>query len=344
MTDERRLLVIFGAATLVVAVLLLWLAPQVVLLSFAAVLVAVFLSGPTRLLVRYTPLSTRLALAVVALVLVGISALAFTLLGPNLVSQVVTFSEQLPASLERIRAQLSEQEWGRTVLSIMPQPEDLAGRATQLVGGLTRVVTSTIGVLTSGLVIALVGLYLAAAPDLYHHAVITLIPVKKRDRGAEILAALSRALGWWLVGRMTSMAVVGMLTLIGLLIIGVPLAVTLALIAALLSFIPNLGPVISAVPAVIIAFAQSPRDGLWVIALYIAIQTVESYAITPLIERKAVDLLPAFLLIMQILFGVLFGLFGLVLASPLAVALTVLIQMIYVQDALQDDVHVLGSR
>jgi len=140
------------------------------------------------------------------------------------------------------------------------------------------------------------------------------------------------------------MLILGVLTTLGLWILGIPLALTLGIIAAVLSFIPNIGPIISAVPAILIALIESPSKALYVIFLYIGIQTVESYLITPIIQKKAVHLAPALLIAVQIMIGVLLGALGLLLATPLMVVIIVLVQMLYVQDTLGYDVTVLGER
>ncbi|MBW3599182.1 MAG: AI-2E family transporter, partial [Planctomycetes bacterium] len=122
--------------------------------------------------------------------------------------------------------------------------------------------------------------------------------------------------------RLASMAVVGVLTAVGLLVLGVPLALGLAILAALLSFVPFLGPVVSAVPAVLVAFVESPTLALWVVGLYGAVQLVETYLVTPFIQQRAVSLPPSALLAAQILMGIMGGILGILLATPLAVSHT----------------------
>ena len=132
------------------------------------------------------------------------------------------------------------------------------------------------------------------------------------------------------------MAVVGLITTIGLWLLGIPLASTLGLITGLFEFAPFIGPILAAVPAVLIAFTQSPMDALYVIILYIAIQQIEGYLITPYVQKRAVDLPPALTIFAQLLMGVLFGLFGLLLATPLVAASMVIVRMAYIEDVLGD--------
>lgn len=132
------------------------------------------------------------------------------------------------------------------------------------------------------------------------------------------------------------MAVIGVLTTLGLWLLGVPLALTLGILAALLEFIPNFGPILSAVPAVLLALMESPRLALWVILLYLGIQAAESYLITPLVQRRLASLPPVLVIVSQILGGVLFGFLGFALATPLLAFALVLVKRLYIEDRLGD--------
>lgn len=191
--------------------------------------------------------------------------------------------------------------------------------------------------------IVFVGLYLAISPALYRDGFLRLVPPRHRPRGREVAAALRHALGWWIAGRALSMTVVGVLTLIGLGMLGIPAALPLAIIAGLFSFIPNIGPILSALPALLIGFMQSPTTALYVGLLYLGVQTVESYGITPIIQQRAVSIPPALLMTVQVLFGLLGGIVGLFLATPVTVAVITVIQMLYIRGVLDDDVALLGE-
>lgn len=132
------------------------------------------------------------------------------------------------------------------------------------------------------------------------------------------------------------MIVIGVLTAIGLWLLGVPMAVTLALIAALLTFIPNIGPILAVVPAALLALLQSPMQVVYVCLLYFGIQTFESYLLTPLVQRRTVSLPPALTIFAQVLAAVLLGGLALSLATPMAAALVVLVRMLYLEDVLGD--------
>jgi predicted PurR-regulated permease PerM len=148
------------------------------------------------------------------------------------------------------------------------------------------------------------------------------------------LDSVADTLWWWLVAKIASMLVVGALTWIGLVALNVPLAFTLAVIASLLTFIPNIGPVLSAVPAMLLGLLQSPITAVWVALLFIVIQTVESYLITPVFQQRAISLPPALVIAAQVLMGVLSGGLGLIVATPLAAAISVLVKELYMRDVL----------
>jgi predicted PurR-regulated permease PerM len=134
------------------------------------------------------------------------------------------------------------------------------------------------------------------------------------------------------------MVLVGILSATGLALLGVPLALILGIIAGLLDFIPYLGPLMAGVPAVLIAFSDSPTQALYVVVLFGLIQLFEGYLMEPLIENKTVCLPPALTIVMQVLFGTLFGLAGVALATPMTAVLAVVVTMLYVQDVLGDRV------
>ena len=127
-----------------------------------------------------------------------------------------------------------------------------------------------------------------------------------------------------------------MLTTASLWLIGLPVALGLGTIAAVLTFVPNIGPIISAIPAVLLGLMDGPLQAVYIAALYIAIQAVESYLITPLIQRRTVSLPPGLTLAAQVLFGSMFGGIGVALATPMTAAGLVAIKRFYVEDVLGD--------
>ena len=219
----------------------------------------------------------------------------------------------------------------------------LSGSSGGAVSSVMQLLSRTLRALSYAFVVIVVGLYLAYEPRPYFDGAVRLAPKPRRARIREVLHAIGHALRWWLGGRLMSMAVVGILTAIGLMILGVPLAFLLAVIAGVLSFIPFLGPIFGFIPAALIALTQDPALVPQVGLVFIIVQLLESHAITPIIQRRATSLLPAILVAVQVFFGVLAGILGVLLAAPITVAVTVAVQMLYVEDVLGDDVEVLGA-
>lgn len=333
-----RLVLIAGGILflLVLSLLLLRHVASALLLVFAGILLAVLLDGLTTKLCDYTWLSRGWGLGLVVALLLAFFVAAGWLAGPQIGDQVTQLGDRIPNAIERIRSSLMQYGWGRSILSS-------ASGSKQIMSFVAGGITNVLRAVASGLIIVVIGLYLAAEPGMYTDGAIRLLPPPKRDRAREVGRALGHALRWWLVGRFASMTVVGILTALGLWIAGVPLVLVLGLIAALLSFIPYIGPIASVIPAVLVALAESPIKVIYVIIVYGAVQLLESYLITPLIQERAVSIPPALLITAQVLMGLLAGAIGVLLATPLAVATIVVVQMLYLEDVLGDSVKTLGE-
>jgi predicted PurR-regulated permease PerM len=208
------------------------------------------------------------------------------------------------------------------------------------------VLTATFGVLGDLLVVAGLGLFFSLNPRRYVQGLLKLVPRVHRERALEVLQEVGGKLQWWFVGQLCSMFTIGVLTFIALTIIGVPMALTLALIAGLANFIPNFGPLIAGTPAVLVALAPDAGAGDhgllnvaragWVIVAYVIVQFMEGWVITPFFQAKAVELPPALLVLSQVFLALLLGPLGLIFATPIVVASLVLVRMLYVEDVLGD--------
>ncbi|MGI8669171.1 MAG: AI-2E family transporter, partial [Aridibacter sp.] len=302
---------------------------DIILLIFAAILLAVFLRGLAGFVNRYLNISEAKAVLLVSVLLILILGGAIALLAPSVGEQVQHLREELPKSAQQAGEYISQFGWGRTLIDQMPDVNVLM-RKIDTASILTRVggfFSSTVGALGNFFITILLAIYLATEPKLYATGFTRLFPISMRSRVYEVLAEIGDTLGWWLVGKAASMIFIGLLTWIGLSILGVPLALTLGLLAGLLSFIPNFGPIISALPAILLAFIESPMKAVYVLILFVIVQIIESNIVTPLIERETVELPPALTIIFQLILAVLIGGLGLVLATPLLAVLMVLIQM-----------------
>lgn len=340
----RMVVTVVGITVAVLlALLLLWYAVDVLLLVFAGILLAIFLRGLGDKLSKRTGLSGGWSLGMVMLSLVAVIGVAVWLLAPSIAEQTDELTQSLPRAVERLQSRMERYGWARRVMEQLPSAEELVSDRADAFARVTGVFSTTLGALANFVIILFVGLYLAVEPRLYVNGLIRLVPLGRRDRAREALNAVGYALRWWLIGKVGSMIVIGVLTWLGLWLLGVPLALTLGIIAALLTFIPNIGPILSVVPAALLALLDSPTRALYVLLLYFTVQVVESYLLTPLVQRRTVSLPPALTIAAQVLLGVLLGGLGVVLATPLTAVALVLVKMLYVEDVLGDPVEVRGT-
>ena len=311
---------------------------DVLMLVFAAALLAIFLRGLAEGLSYYVKLSDGWLVLLVSLLLIAFLSGFIALLSPSIADQAELLRDKIPSSVQKVTDFLNQYGWGRTLIQNLPSYDAVMENlnASNLISGVGGFFTSTIGVLGNVGIVVLLAIYLATEPKMYLDGFVRLFPRERRDRAKEVIHGIYQTLRWWLIGKAGSMVFIGVITWIGLSILGVPLALTLGLIAGLLSFIPNFGPIISAVPAILLAFIDSPITALYVLVLYIFVQLIESNVVTPFIERETVELPPGLTIVFQLALGVLVGGLGLVLATPLLAAVVVAVQMLYIEDVLGD--------
>jgi predicted PurR-regulated permease PerM len=309
---------------------LFWQLRFVMVLAFGAILFAVILDSGRRVLEERLHVPHKLSLTAAILLIIGSLGATFALFGAEVAGQAKAISAALPAALEqgeKLAAGLGVEGWVERWVAEFTKGSGMSGNIGNILmsvgDGLTNLIILLVG-----------GVFLASKPHLYRTGLIKLVPPSSRPNAATALNDCQKALQLWLKGRLLAMALVGLLTGAGLWLIGVPSYLALALLAALLEFVPFFGPLIAAVPAVLLALLGSPSDALMVAALFLVIQQLEGNLISPIIQQHAVELPPALLLFALLAFGLLFGLVGVVLAEPLTVAIFVLIKRLYVREAL----------
>jgi predicted PurR-regulated permease PerM len=321
--------------TVALTLLALWLFGNVVLLVFAGILLAILLAAPVRWLSERSGIGEGWCLAgVIAATLLILVGLGFAL-APQVTTQIEEVSSQLPQALQGVLAALRSTMIGKSLLG------HLAGGGGQSLGALAEPILKSVSSLTTAIgsivFVVFIGVYLAATPGHYRRAVLRLVPPERAARVQEILQATGSTLKYFLYGRLLSMSVIGACSTLGLWTIGVPAPVALGLLAGVLSFVPYVGSVASGVPPFLLAFMQRPILGLWVILLYLGIHVLEGYILVPLVQRRMVHMLPALTLTAQLVLGILWGLLGLAMATPIAAALMTLVEMGYVQDVLHKE-------
>ena len=207
--------------------------------------------------------------------------------------------------------------------------------ASMAAKAIAQIFQTTFGLVVNSVLIVFVGLFLAISPDSYRDGVVVLFPPQRRERTREVMNMLGDTLWRWLLGRFGSMLItgVGAATLLGLL--GVPMGITLGVVTGLLTFIPNIGGVIAFLLAMLFALPQGGGTVLAVLIGYMVLQVIESYVVTPLIQRHQVSLPPALLISVQAIMGVLFGFLGAAVASPMLATFKKGVEEVYIRDVLE---------
>jgi predicted PurR-regulated permease PerM len=200
--------------------------------------------------------------------------------------------------------------------------------------------TSTAETFAGLLLILMMSVYIGSDPDTYKNGILYLFPKRKRERMGEVMSAMSTMLRKWLVTQLIAMLVIGAASTIALLVLGVKAPFALGIIAGLFEFIPTVGPILSAVPAIAMGFLDSPEKALYVGLTYLAIQQLENHLLIPLLMKGGMDLPPVLTIVTQGLMALLFGFLGLMIAVPLLAAVVVPVKMLYVEDALGDEMTI----
>jgi predicted PurR-regulated permease PerM len=310
-----RVLIVVGIGA---TIFLVWRIAEALLLIFAGVLIAVLLLHLRDWVHRWTGLPRGWAFALVLVVLAALLAAAGLFLGSRVATEFSALSRQIETAIGSLPQDVTER-FG-----------DVGSLFTQF----RAVASNVVFFLSNAIVILFAAIYVAASPDLYRRGLVLLFPPRQHDRVREVLDVCGYSLWRWMIGTLASMASVGVLTGLGLWLLDVPAALALGLVAALLEFIPLLGPILAAIPAVLIAFSQGPMEALWVALLYLVIQQIEGNLILPMAQKRMVSLPPVVTLGAIVAGGLLFGLLGIFLATPLAVVLMVIVNLLYIEDTL----------
>jgi len=320
-----------GVIAVLALAAVLWYAQTAVLLTFAGILLAIVLYGASRWLTEVTGLPRLLMLAVVAIGVLGALVLAILTAGPTLATQIALLAQSIAAGATMLTGELASFVERTAFLEKIDLVQLLGNFMSQwgIATGATTVALSVFGLFSAGLIVLFFGVYLAADPHTYVNLVARLAPEEKRQTLIDLLYETGNLLRRWLIGQSITMAAIGGFTFVGLLILGVPIAFVLALFAGLACFLPYLGPIIGAIPIILVAGGESFNLALWALGLYCCVQFLESYLLTPLIQARAVSMPPAAVILNQLVFGAVFGLLGLALATPLAAAATVPLRHVF---------------
>lgn len=355
----RWVIVAFAVIVLCVAI---WLVRDILMLTLTAVIFAMLMTTPVRFLVRSGMRRSMAVLLSIMLFLIVI-VLITALLLPGLLDQFRQLVVVLQKALRPGQLLISDPTLDSTQLSIILRralqpnawiatPDILQGIdlsdvskqiSAQVFGGVANItsqvfpfVGSLASVLLSILVVVFMGMYFVADPGTYERGLLRLIPISYRARAQEILRKMELALRSFLQAQIILMLLTGLSTSITLALLGIPLAGALGTITGLFSFVPNFGPLVALIPIIAVVIINVPSKILSVIAVFYAVQLIQSQLIAPLLVGQEIHLPPVVILLSQIIAGIFFGFLGLLLSVPLAAIIMVLIREIYIKDILGD--------
>ena len=333
----RRVLITLSLTGLFI---LAWHLRELFLTLFGAVVVATIFRARANRICRLLKIREGLAVGLSILLVLGIAGGLVALFGAHVVQQVDTLDKTLPAAWASFEQRVDSFGLGEQFRRLGQGLRQSSGSFASLSQAALSIGNGIAGLL----IIIFGGIYLAVQPRLYKIGAIKLIPASKRPLVDEAMNESETALRLWLKGQFMAMIAVGLLTWLGLWLLGMPSAMVLGLLAGVLEFIPFLGPLLAAIPGVLLALAVSPDVALSVLLVYFVVQQLEGYVLTPLIQQFEVKL-PGVLLLFSIFgFGILFGILGLILAAPLTVVIYVLVKRLYVVEALHTATPIPGEK
>jgi len=328
----RRTLVVVAIVALA---LLVWRIRVALLLGFIGILLAVLFRGEAGFVRRYTRIPIGWALLLVAAFFVALVAVFFWFAGPPINEQFSQLLRTLPTSVERIRETINRYPVGQYLLGYLQPPgPGSTGPTANLFWGVTGIASTIYGILTNLLLVLVSAIYFAVNPQLYTRGILLLIPKSKSLRVSEVVDESGRVLGHWLIGQLLVMVFVGVLVTLGLWLIGIPLALVLGVISGLLEFIPIFGPVVAAIPGILIAMTGGWAQALYAALVYLIVQEIEANVLVPLIQKVTVEVPPGLVVLALVAFGSLFGFLGILIATPMTALVMLWVKRLYIEDAL----------
>jgi predicted PurR-regulated permease PerM len=331
-----------GLITLIISLYILWQIRQVVLLLFAAVILATVLNRIVKRLQR-SRVQRGFAIAITIIILLTVIISFVALVVPSIVEQLQELVDILPQISQQLTTWF---EWFQSAIpgSLLEQFQQFQGLENltqQLQTWISRLLNNffvflnnSLSAAVSILLLLVLTIMLLANPPQYRRIFIQAFPAFYRSRVDGILNECEASLVGWVKGTLIAMFVIGFVSFLGLSILRVPLPFANAALAGLLEFIPNVGPTLSVIPPVILALLDAPWKSPVVILLYLAIQQFESLVLVPIIMKQEVDILPVFTILAVVIFASLFGFLGLLLAIPLLIVVQIWLKEIVVKDIL----------
>jgi predicted PurR-regulated permease PerM len=334
---DRSISLIF----LALAIYILWQTREIVLLAFTAVILATVLNRIVRKIQRHIIKSRSSAVILTLITFLALITIFTVAIVPPFIVQFQQLIQKVPLGIERLSVWFFQWQ-DRMPKELVDSFQNSFDRllqipqsfSTQIFTNFFSLFSGTLSTILSGLLILVLTIMLLINPVPYRRAFISLFPAFFRRRMNTILDRCELGISGWSLGMLFSMSAIVILSGFGLWILGVPLILANALLAGLLNFIPNVGATLSVIPPAAIALLDAPWKAVAVIILYILVQQIETNILTPIVMQKQVSLLPAITLIAQLIFAILFGFLGLLLALPLTIVCQVLLQELLIKNVL----------
>jgi predicted PurR-regulated permease PerM len=333
----RRTLIVLG---LVALVFLAWQLRTVIVLLFGAVVVATIIRAIADPCTNRLRVPEGLAVLLAVLVIVVLVGGVGWMLGNQIAAQTETLADTLPTAFRTVDGWLANLGLAHPIQSWLAELHQHGGA---LVSRFSTWLSDASTGLANLLIVFFGGIFLAAEPRFYRTGVIKLVPPHRRALVADAMRDSENALRLWLRGQLAAMLVIGVMTGAGLWLLGVESWLVLGILAGFLEFIPFAGPILSAIPAILIALVQSPELALWTALMYVFVQHAEAYLIQPLIQQYAVEVPAVVLLFALLAFAVLFGIIGVIFAAPLTVVCYVLVKRLNIVEALETPTPIPGE-
>lgn len=326
-----------GIAAILALFVFIYFFFEIVLLTVGAIIIAVvvlLIAAPFK---DWLKLNRWIAITLSVLILAAIVTGTAYLFGTRLAVDFQDVFSRMEEAQNRIRAALESSGVGKMLLSHMGSANIPLG---QLVASIFSISTR---VVADAIIAIVAGLYLAAQPDLYLNGFLLLFPHEKRAYAEETVVAVGHGLYRWLEGQFIEMLLVGLLSFLAWWAIGLPSPLGLGLIAGVTEFIPYVGPIIAAIPALLVAATKGLPAVIWTFVAYIAIHAIEGNLIAPMIQRELAYVPPALMLLGIAAITIVFGTAAILFAAPIIVMLFVLVKKIYVRDALGEPTPLPGE-
>jgi predicted PurR-regulated permease PerM len=316
----RVIFVVTLIAAILIAMAAVWEARVILLVLFAGCLGALVLATLTSQLQSWLRIPRIVAFAAVLAALGLAVTLGVWLRGPALAQQLAQLQVDVPNAARRLYSSLGKSSWGQWMISNAPDDIQWSSWLSYAASGIRGAVSMVVTTLACLLLVVMASIYLAAEPEFYRRGMQRILPSPIGPKVEACLRGAIRTLRFWLLSRLISMTAIGLIVSVGLWLLGIPLAGTLGFIAALLTFIPNIGPLASALPAALIAFGISPMKGFLTVGVFCLAHFIEGNLVTPLADRRIVKLPPFLTLSLQLLLAPVAGVLGVALAAPLLAA------------------------